>query len=331
MNDNLNIKLIDENKKKFIPSLIIFFILLSICMVVYESVLYFRYEQWRSDYEKNGDWYDGLTTISENPELMWEYRPNAENKYMNLRTNRYGFRDFDYETPYKQADVYRIAFIGDSITFGLNVHSQCTFVRKFERYANESHSDSKIQSMNFGIDGYNTSQIFELLSSKVLLFKPDKVVYVMCLNDFDFEDSSGEKIRFFKKPNSFVLKRLENLYRDSLNIDFHLWHFEKNKQQVYDKIVEMKQLLLEQNIDFQIVLVPVFGFEGSNINFTGYPLSRMHVEIMRFMKKEKIDEVDLLDAFKNQEKPPDYFACDAWHPNHEGHEFITIQLLKNLL
>ena len=185
--------------------------------------------------------------------------------------------------------------------------------------------------MNFSIDGYNTNQIFELLVSRVLQFKPDKIVYVMCLNDFDFEDSSGAKIRYFKKPNSFLLEKLEKLYRHFLKIDFHLWHYEKNKQLVFGKIVEMKELLLEQNINFQIVLLPVFRFENSNNNFIAYPLSKMHIEIRRFMTKEHIDLVDLLEAFRDQEKPPNYFASDVWHPNNKGHDFISKQLIKPLL
>ncbi len=318
----------DELKKRIILVVISLFISLVFFVVVFEVFLNFQYERWKSDFEAN--WNGGRTTISENSILMWEYRPNYKSNGI-LQTNRYGFRDYDYETMDKEIGVYRIAFIGDSVTYGLKVDSQNIFVRKFENYAKGYFSNLRIQAMNFGIDGYNIKQISELLTSRVLQFKPDKIVYVMCLNDFDFEQSSGKKIRYFNKPNSFVLEKLENLYiRYIRYTDYHIRHYKKNKQLFFDKIVEMKRLLLTQNIDFQIVAVPVFEWVDSN-SFATYPLSEMHIEIGRLMTKEHIDFVDLLEAFRNQEKPPKYFGLDVWHPNNEGHDFIAKQLLQRII
>jgi hypothetical protein len=121
------------------------------------------------------------------------------------------------------------------------------------------------------------------------------------------------------------------LYRRFLKIDFHLWHFEKNKQQVFDKIVEMEQLLHAQNVDFQIVVLPVFEFKDWDKNFNAYPLSEMHFAIRQILTKEQIDFIDLLESFRNQEKPPNYFAYDIWHPTEEGHDFIAKQLLQFLM
>ena len=80
----------------------------------------------------------------------------------------------------------------------------------------------------------------------------------------------------------------------------------------------MKQLLHARNINFQIVVVPVFKFKVSDKNFTAYPLSEMHFVIRQFLTKERIDFIDLLESFGNQEKPPKYFAHDIWHPNEEA-------------
>ena len=131
---------------------------------VYEAYHSYKYYQWRSDYENSGDWYGGLTIASKNQTLMWEYRPNAESNDpqigSKIRTNRYGFRDRDYESMGKPKGVTRIAFIGDSVTLGLKVDNQNIFVRKFEDYATDLHPDLRIEALNFGIDGYNTIQIY---------------------------------------------------------------------------------------------------------------------------------------------------------------------------
>ncbi len=60
---------------------------------------------------------------------------------------------------------------------------------------------------------FHALQLRELLRTKVLAFEPDQVTYVMCLNDFDFTESSGRKIGYFRKPRSFLALEIEQRYR----------------------------------------------------------------------------------------------------------------------
>ena len=59
------------------------------------------YDNWKGNYSKNGDWYGKLTIPSKDEILMWEYRPYGVYEDTKLgykiETNRYGFRDYDYE------------------------------------------------------------------------------------------------------------------------------------------------------------------------------------------------------------------------------------------
>lgn len=304
-----------------------------VCAIGGEVIMDVQYERWRSDFSANiAHWYGGLTMISENPNLMWEYRPNAVSNDPNMveiRTNQHGFRDSKSKTIDKPDGTFRIVFIGDSVTLGYDVERQQSFVHKFEEYANTNGSDVKIQSMNFGIDGYNTFQVHELLASKVLAFNPDKVIYTMCLNDFSFGGGSHDsKSRYFRKPENFVLDMLQKVHRRLRRADFHQWRFNQNKQRVFDKITEMKHLLIEQDIEFQILVLPIFRFEGSEENFKNYPLNNMHREINKFLLQEHITFVDLLEHFENQSKSPAFFSNDIWHPNEEGHEVIAKVLVN---
>jgi len=321
-----------DTKKNLVLALASALLSLVIFAALIEAFLNLKYESWKSHYATDGDWFGGLTTVSANPVLMWEYRPNAESSGLSskIRTNRYGFRDKDYESPAKPGGVYRISFIGDSVTLGLKVDSQDIFTSKFSTYAAEQYPNLGIESTNHGIDGYNAIQIFELLKSRILQFEPDEIVYVMCLNDFDFEESSGDKIRYFNKPDSFILEKLQAIYRDLLGIDFHQWHFNKNKQQVFNTLLEMQQLLASRNIDFHIAILPVFRFTDPDKSFASYPLSEIHFEISQFLIEQDIHSIDLLESFKNENKPPKYFAHDIWHPNKEGHEVIATRLLQFL-
>lgn len=326
---------LQRSYRKFFPTILLLIIVLILvgCFALLEAFLDIRYERWKSRFAS--EWDSGLSTISENPILMWENHPYATFKNSPIiQTNRFGFRDYDYESRTKPADIFRISFVGDSVTFGLKVDSKNKFTSKFADYASEEYPAVKIQAMNHGVPGYNALQVSELLASRVLRFEPDKVVYVMCLNDFNLEGGAGGVVRYFKKPDSFVLKRSEEVYRrlrrNLLKRDFHLWYFEKNKHQVFEELLEMKQLLRERDIGFQVVVLPVFRskFWDSDESFWGYPLTEMHDEIRRFLTREDIDFIDLLEPFSNQGRPPEYFSDDLWHPNEEGHEFIAKQLVK---
>jgi lysophospholipase L1-like esterase len=308
--------------------------------VLAEVLLTKQYNGWKAQFRTGKELAWGNSIPSKNPKLLWEFAPNSFSKAhgVPIHTNQFGFRDRDYSVT-KPEGVRRIAFIGDSLTLGLFAEEPEIFVRKFEDYARRLHPE--IQAMNFGIDGYNIEQTYELLRSKVTRFSPDKVIYVMCLNDFDFDDASGQKILYFKKPRSFVEQRLRGLFRpkfswkkdvDSLtrNSDYHMWHFENKKAEVFSFTRDMHRFLQQRGIEFQVILMPIFYFGHGN-TFSKYPLSGMHRDIDNFFERNGIAYLDLLNAFSKQSKRGKEFAFDVWHPNAVGHAFIADQLFQDLL
>jgi hypothetical protein len=129
------------------------------------------YDSWKTEFRENGDWYGMLTVPSDNSVMVWEYRPNGVGSKWGteIRTNGYGFRDDDRKIAKKEG-VPRIAFIGDSVTLGLSVGREDTFVRIFERRAGEVNPGAKVEALNFSVDGYSALQVFEMLKVKVLPF-----------------------------------------------------------------------------------------------------------------------------------------------------------------
>lgn len=294
------------------------------------------YDNWKLNYSKNGDWYGMLSIPSKDEELMWEYRPYGvfEDSKLGykIKTNRYGFRDNDYESVAKPAGVYRVAFIGDSTTLGLKVKEEDIFVKEFERIANKRIRGEKLQALNFGIDGYNTIQIYELLKSKVLAFSPDKVVYALNLNDFDLWDASGDKIMYFKEPKLFSPKLINYVVRNrKLKIwDYYHFYFAKNKHIIFPYILEMRDMLKKGGVDFQVVILPTYEYD-----FKNYIPADIHNEIRNYLISNNIEVIDLLPEFKNHNKPPNFYLAepgfDKWHPNKEGHRFIAKSILQPVL
>lgn len=312
-----------KNLVLLVSSAIFSLMILVACYEIYGNI---EYEKWKSIYDAGGK-FGKVTVPSSNKKMMWEYRPYGE--YKELRTNRYGFRDDDIEYMPKPPDTVRIIFIGDSITLGLGVEFDRIFTEVMEEKANGPDLPLTVQALNFGIDGYNAVQIGELLSTRVIGFSPDKVIYVMCLNDFDFNESSGGKIRYFAKPGSFLLERINRLRKRISKSDYHRYHFQKNKDAVFDEIIRMNRLLKENGIGFQVVIVPVFLME--NEGFDDYPLSGMHEEIVDCLAGADISVTDLLDMIRAEGRPPGYFANDIWHLNEKGHEMMARMLVNPAL
>jgi lysophospholipase L1-like esterase len=294
----------------------------------YEIYQSYRYDQWKSAYERMIRRHDTLTIPSPNELLLWEYRPNAtfydaDLKYQ-IQTNSSGFRGGEYDATSKEKSLVRVAFVGDSVTLGLKISEENTFVRMFERLANDAYPGWKILAMNFGVDGYHAIQVYELLRTKVRRFLPDKVIYMMCLNDFDFDDASGKKILYFRKPTSFFLNKLESLHRRVSNKEYHRYYFERNRQAAFPYIYKMRELLERDGIGFQTVILPVFL--QTDDGFKDYPLKDVHDEIGKTLGEYRIEVVDLLENFVKQSESPKFYSYDIWHPNAAGHLFIAQQL-----
>lgn len=286
-----------------------------------------RYYRWRARFDAEG-WVGRLTVASPNEVLLWEYRPYGS--VPGLAVNRYGFRDQDYPTPGKPPGVRRVAFLGDSVTVGMGVAPEETFVHRLGIAA--TAPGRPVQTLNFGVDGYNTLQIRELLTAKVLAFEPDQVVYVMCLNDFDFTDSSGRKISYFRKPRSFLLQDMDRAYRALTRAEFHHYHFRKHSGEVFAAILGMKRVLDDAHARFLVAIVPVFpeGKETADY-FTLYPFADLHREIAGFCRANGVDARDLLPAFRDHPESPDRYALDVWHLTAAGHGVVAADLLPALL
>lgn len=284
-------------------------------VAIFEAVEHARYYKWRESFEGTA-WLGTVTVPSENSVLMWEYRPDARHK--RIRTNNFGLRGPDVSLQ-RDPSRTRVAFLGDSVTLGYGMEERDIFIKVFER-ALTRRTGRGIETLNFGVDGYSTLQIAELLRSKVLNFKPDHVVYTMCLNDFDFTTSAGEKVLYFQKPTSFTLVKAEHLWRKLKGLDFHTHVFRKNRERVFDELLAMREAALAGGATFELALLPIFPVDVNSFSY--YPHSDIHRDVETFAKSQGIPYTDFLKVFRNAGGPPRAYATDVWHLNEDGHRTI---------
>lgn len=133
-----------------------------------------------------------LSLLQANPNGTGSYRmkPNLDLKVsvkglnVHIQTNSHGMR-WRETSRLKPAGVTRIAFLGDSFTFGCWSDSiESSFVGVFER----GMGRPRYEALNFGIGGYGLDDMELLLHEQVAAFAPDYVV-VMLFTGNDIRDT----------------------------------------------------------------------------------------------------------------------------------------------
>jgi lysophospholipase L1-like esterase len=101
-----------------------------------------------------------------------------------VRVNGAGYRGRDLAIP-KPLGVFRIAFLGDSMTFGWGVREEETFAARLEDALARSRPGRRWEVANFAMIGANTAQAAEAYTVDVARYDPDLVLLGFFMNDVD--------------------------------------------------------------------------------------------------------------------------------------------------
>ena len=114
------------------------------------------------------------------PDIGYRVRPDSV--YGNVRTNQRGYNDYDHPVTRQDGKSRpRIAFVGDSFTFGNDAY-QKIFPHMVEKRLRERGLD--VEALNMGISGTSPRQYLAVMRTDVWQFDPDLVVVtVFVMND----------------------------------------------------------------------------------------------------------------------------------------------------
>lgn len=158
----------------------------------------------------------GTVRLSDNPTLMYELQPGVSDH------NRFAFRGREPSRA-KPEGAFRVAMLGDSITYGHGLAGPETIPSQLE--AMLDHSSTPAEVLNFGVPGYSIIQEAEQVRVSVLGFEPDLAILLVCLNDWDAvtlefqallatRDSRMRFLSLFDRPDASRVTRW--LYRSHL-------------------------------------------------------------------------------------------------------------------
>lgn len=270
-------------------------------------------------------WRELVNQRSKIPGLDYELRPNVEKFAQNamVRTNSYGMRD--RERSMKKADgVFRIAVLGDSVTFGFGVENEETYPSTLERKLNDTGSRYKYEVLNFGVGGYSSRDEALMLRYKAIRWNPDLVIVGYVSNDPEI-DPIQQLHAYFHKPvwwqHSAMLRliaktknKLDIRYYGGGNYVSYLHNYPPKWQTVLDAFKDIHEVASDRNIK---VVVAIFPRSGEIYN-----------KVRAAAEEFGLITAGMVEGFsgysRNETRLPD------GHPNKLGHRIIA-EVLKNVL
>jgi hypothetical protein len=239
---------------------------------------------------------------SEDPVLTYEMKPGftEERDGKTLHINSFGLRaDSDDLFPGRR----KIAVLGDSVTMSAGHSQERALPALLEGRLHEAGSDAAV--LNFGVPGYATRELLELLKRKNEIYQVDHVVYLLNPNDFAQRDSVYEGAdnglyRMYARPTWqtpwFLRKAVYRVVKGSslVSTRWYRWLFAANERRAQSDILEMARYCKASGASFSVALLPSGAAYGSA---EGYELVEMYARLVSFLRAEDISNLSPIAEF----------------------------------
>ena len=240
----------------------------------------------------------------------------------------------------KQADEYRILFLGDSFTFGTGVDDVSkTFVQLVRQRLNATQPLStprRYQVFNGGIPASLVDKWVALFGEANRLFQPDLVVAVFFLRDGVRGVTSQQQIlkireemarlvdeswlfhysyiyRFFRENRE--QKRLADEYLNRIREGYFGDAEQTNEwKRAQDGLLQIRHGAQKRGIPFAVVVFPVLIELDDD-----YPLKNVCDLVESFCRDHEIPVLSLLPTFMGHRASALWVSPIDQHPNETGH------------
>jgi hypothetical protein len=289
---------------------------------------------------------------SKSPLIPYVMKPNLHHVRAHgniwINTDSLGLRSQITGRTYgsKETNEYRIAFVGDSVTFGAGVPTEKTYPVIVQNLLNQRQNHCQVTVFNFGVSSYSVKEMAATLKYRVPKVNPDLVIMSIVYNDFDTNrtpevDKWGYNThgKASKLVNEFptlkyLLRNIHTSYllRDIItrliktqNIveltDDNIPTFVANS---YNYLKEFKETAEEYGYSYLVLILP--SAEGNGKEFNGI-IKKMGHDKINYFNTSYITPQFTYDEF--------HASKYDWHPsalvNNQIAEMLIQYLLHNVL
>lgn len=262
-----------------------------------------------------------LKIVGRTPGLRFEHRPEQHTRLMGVEvtTNSDGLR---YRCVSRQSSpgVYRIAVIGDSITFGWGVPQEQTYPQQLEAALNRLRPlgpEQSFEVLNFGVGNYNIADAAAMLEHKVLSYRPDLVIYGAFINDAELPRAGDHP--WLIKHSLFavwVWGRIDGMLRElGRRDDFQTYYLGlyrdggEGRQLVHRQLERMNTLCQQAGVPLLVALLPELH-DGSEQVFAA-----IQVFYREASRQVGAPFVDLGESLTGESRRRFWVADDDAHPD----------------
>ncbi len=252
--------------------------------------------------------------------------------------NRMGIRE-PWDTVPGDASTMRIAFLGDSFTFGTSVEQDQCFVHLVEKMINSDRRNAVV-TINMGEPGTDPAEQVAVYERLRELVQPDVVVHVLYCNDLghDLYDDlvrihALQDRRSFAADHSYVWRYFERRVRYDRVLQQTLDYFRGGDspfkrrqawQRLENGVRKVRRLVEEDGATYVIVMFPWLA------SLDDYPLTDVHDRVRHLASDIGVPFLDLLDTFRGRDASRMRISIIDEHPSVEAHRLTATAITRFL-
>lgn len=264
--------------------------------------------------------------------------------------NEAGFRDSEHVLE-KPEGLVRIAFIGDSYTWGQGVDRSRRFSELAAERIDAGLRDASVEMLNFGRPGASVSDVLRILQGAALHYDPDIIVYGFVLNDFsdrqtdlafrDLRDrllqehrqrfpglrALGTRLRTAAVLDRVLFDTTSGIEEAQLEFLRDLYRDGKRFRQRRRVLERLARTLSRESLLSVLVLMPYFLPEEAELEL----YRRAREVVAEAADRPRLEMVEVLPALGERPYHEWWVSPDDHHPNAAAHAVIADLVAERVL
>lgn len=254
------------------------------------------------------------------------------------RQNSLGCRDKEWAVE-KPPEVRRIAFVGDSFTYGWGIE------RLEDRFSDRIHTmfdrrePGRVEVMNVAKPGWDTGAEIQPVSDMIDVYGADEIVLCYVPNDIEKLLPRGPEFDPIRPPEPTIVNLsssclFDYLYRRVILPrvptvkGYHDWLAEGFAdrgiwQRHQEQLFSIVRTCRAKNVPLHVVLLPFLQTGGDK-----FQPAALHATLRSFFESNGVPVFDLLPTIEGRDRRPLMVnACDA-HPNEPANALFAEAIWK---